>query len=79
MPFETVLLESIFARNLINHYKRSDTNIFFGPDSMKRLPDLLSGREDMFRLTLDWSRFDSTIPRFLLEDVFQIVKSFIDF
>lgn len=71
MAFESVIIENMIGRKVIEYFKsRSDHPIFFGAKSMERLPRLTHPDNYNYKVTLDWSEFDSTIPRFLLEDAF---------
>jgi len=80
MPVESVILENLVARNVMLSFRDDDSSkIFFGPRTMKRLPRTVAPETDCTKITLDWTRFDSTIPRFLLEDVFDILFHMIDF
>jgi len=79
MPVESVILEQIIGRNLVNHFRDNEPDIFFGKNSMKKLHGRVNADRDNYRLTLDWSRFDTTLPEFLLNDVFNMLRGFIDF
>lgn len=46
---------------------------------MKKLHGKVNAHQENYRLTLDWSRFDTTLPAFLLNDVFDMLRGFISF
>lgn len=74
-----VLIESQFARPLINHLARNWPNIAMGK-SPEYLRSMLC---DMSEVMLQWSstdysKYDSTVPAFLIRDCFDIIKECFD-
>lgn len=56
--------------------------VHFGSDSMPRLAELLHTDielRDWVALTMDWKSFDSTVPNFVVKEVFNMFRDSIAF
>jgi len=72
----------VFGHHLIKRMKEGLDIIHFGHDAMPRLQELLSTnieRNDWVALTMDWKSFDSTVPNFVLDKVFDMLEESIAF
>jgi hypothetical protein len=78
-PFEMTLLEQQFARGLIDTFKRHQDIVLFGENAIYRCKEYCKPDPNHFTMTFDFSRFDSTIPKFIIRDAFAILNSMIDF
>lgn len=81
-PFETLILEALFAHNVYEALKQNGKPFHFGENSMPRLWDLMSRDIESYNqctVTLDWSKFDANCPRWLIHEAFDILESMIDF
>lgn len=79
-PFEMTLMESRFARPLIDRYKQMRTTMAFGW-SKARLGAMIHSRivERPGRIVcLDYSKFDSTISALFIRKSFQILRTWFD-
>lgn len=76
-PAETIVLEGTFAIPYINKLKESST-VLIGKHSMSRLIQLLncvSSRDGKYSIAMDWSAFDTSIPNWLIDQAFRIIKN----
>lgn len=76
IPGETIILEGIYALPYIDRLKETKT-VLIGPNSMKELIQVLnpvSDRDGRNSLALDWTAFDSSIPNWLIDEAFKIIK-----
>jgi Viral RNA-directed RNA-polymerase. len=76
-PAETIVLEGTFAIPYIQKLKESNT-VLIGENSMSRLIQLLncvSSRDGKYSIAMDWSAFDTSIPNWLIDQAFRIIKN----
>jgi len=76
-PFEISILEAKWAIPFYQHLEQNVSQVHFGHDSMPRLAHMMmQGLADDFEcveVTNDWSAFDSSIPKWLMDDAFDII------
>jgi hypothetical protein len=79
-PLTMVLGEAMFALPIINAIKRSATPMAYGYETavggMSRIVKECKGK---YFTALDFSRFDKTVPIWLIEEAFKILEYQIDF
>jgi hypothetical protein len=80
--FHYVLLEGLFACPLIDMFMGADTFYFIGKDPVLGVPDLINQlppRDDVYYLSLDWSKFDSSVQPYEIDLAFDLLESILDF
>ncbi len=80
--FHYVLLEGLFACPLIDMFMSTDTFYFIGKDPVLGVPDLinqLKPHDDVYYLSLDWSKFDSSVQPYEIDLAFNLLESIMDF
>lgn len=80
--FHYVLLEGLFACPLIEMFMRIDSFYFIGKDPVLGVPELINNltpRDDAYYLSIDWSKFDSSVQPYEIELAFDLLESIIDF
>jgi len=76
-PLEMTLLESKYARPLIDHFLSYRTPMALGL-SKPALGGLLSGLQRRHLYALDFSKFDASIPAHFIETAFSILETWFD-
>lgn len=79
--FHYVLLEGLFAMNLINMFMNIDSFYFIGKDPIQGVPRLIDSFPDSYEqfVTLDWSGFDASVQVYEIELAFDLIESILDF
>jgi hypothetical protein len=79
--FHYVLLEGLFAQPLIEAFMALDTFYFIGENPVTAVPNLINSLipRDQYFLSLDWSKFDSSVQPYEIELAFDLIESTIDF
>jgi hypothetical protein len=78
-PYELSMIEGRWALPYMDWLETRD-EVHFGHHSMQKLALRMSTLDpDLADITLDWSGFDTTVPTFLIEMAFGIVKEAFDF
>jgi len=81
-PVEMTMLESRFARPLIDYFLGSISPMCFGRSKFKIASDInfkvCTGEPGKIPYALDFSGFDSTIPAQLIEKAFEILSTWFD-
>lgn len=78
-PFSMTLLEATFARPLINQFLKMRSPIAFGLRKHELASRLTPIDNDKFSISVDFSRFDSNLPEWLINDAFMILKTWFTF
>jgi hypothetical protein len=77
VPAEIIVLEGKFAIPYIDRLKSTKT-VLIGENSMYHLIQLLNGivkDDDTMSASIDWSAFDSSLPNWLIDEAFKIIKN----
>jgi len=80
--FHYVILEGLFAQPLINQFMQMDTFYYIGQDPLSGVPDMINRLSDdgnPYYITLDWSKFDSSVQPYEIELAFDLLESMIEF
>jgi len=81
-PFETLVLESLFACNIYETLKLQGEPCHFGEHAIQRLHELMSTditERSQTAVTLDWTAFDANNPAWVVEIGLDIIEGMIDF
>lgn len=81
-PMEMVILEGKWAKPFYDHLEENVPEVLCGADSMERLATLLGSdmgtHTNLASVTLDWSDFDTSIPNWLIDEAFKIIRNSFD-
>jgi len=76
VPAEVIAIEGMYAIPYIEKLKATNT-VLIGENSLSKLISLLnacSTRSGKYSIAMDWSAFDSSIPTWLIDAAFKIVR-----
>jgi hypothetical protein len=72
-PFAVTVIEAIYGGSLLSYFKDSDSCIFIGRTQLQ-ISQHVQSRKDLFQLSLDFKRFDLSIPSYLIFLAFDLIK-----
>jgi hypothetical protein len=75
-PFEMTIREGRFAVPIVNLFEFHESPIFHGKTMLKELPGFIDSMfiNDGQAVVVDWSGFDATLPPWLIQIAFKIVR-----
>lgn len=82
-PFHVILLGALFAQPISEKIKSLQDDFFieFGKDPLIQVPKVIESidSQSKYLLTIDWSKFDSSIQTWEIDTAFQLVYEILEF